>query len=212
MKRIGIMTDIETLGIGPRSVITQWAFIAFDLDDPDTIIKEVHEFLPIQPQFAFNRQVSGGTLIYWITHPEEAARMAFKANDGNDLDELLAVIRSVTRKVEQVIHDADDYEVWARGPQFDIVNIESLLEDIGEPAPWQYNKIMDLRTTMRAAGLASADVDNTGIIPHVALDDCRFQIRCYVEAMRQMRSRGTGHTSVPDFKAAADRLEADANA
>ncbi len=79
-------------------------------------------------------------------------------------------------------------EVWARGPQFDIVNLETLFVDCGLRAPWAYDRVMDLRTTMRLAGIKSEDVDSSGIVPHIAIDDCRFQLRGYIEAVKHLRA------------------------
>jgi 3' exoribonuclease, RNase T-like len=187
-KNLGFMFDIESLDVGPKSIVTQIAFVAFDLADPLTPIREVSEFLPIQPQIQMNRTFSADTLIWWMGQSVEA-RVRFNQNTGNDLDELPSLIRSVTRKFRNLVggDDVESYQVWARGPQFDIVNIESLITDVGELVPWRYDSVMDLRTMMKLAGLKSADVEKPAtLIDHVALDDCKFQILCYAEAWRKI--------------------------
>lgn len=188
--RVGVMMDIESLDLGPRSVITQIAFIAFDLDDPDTLIRQVEEYLPIQPQQFLGRTINSDTIIWWLQQ-DDASRNRFVQNKGNDMDELQSLVNSVGRKLSQVLEDSADYEIWARGPQFDIVNIETLLDDCGEKIPWKYDRVRDLRTMMAAAGVSKADVEMpAGLIPHVALDDCKYQILVYAEAIRRLHAAG----------------------
>ena len=83
-----------------------------------------------------------------------------------------------------------EYEIWARGPQFDIAAVESLMEECGVEVPWVYDSVRDLRTLMAAAGITTDDVPKPeGMIAHHAGWDCIYQIRCYMEANRRMRAR-----------------------
>jgi hypothetical protein len=183
------MLDIETLGLGPRVVTTQVAMIAFDIDDPSTELRTINEYLPIQPQLGLGRTVTGSTLIWWMGQ-EEKARKRFANNSGDDLIELEALCRSIVRKFNQITDDGRlSYELWAKGPQFDVVNLESLLVDLGFEAPWKYDSVRDLRTLMKIAGLSTKDVELGPLQAHVAIDDCRFQIRCYEEALRKLGSK-----------------------
>src|SRR5574338_936367 len=188
-KKLGIMLDNETLDLGPRSAILQVGIIAFPLDDPETEERRIDQYLPIQPQLALGRSVSFETVLWWMGQ-DDKARERFIDNKGNDMDELTALVRSVHRKLTDLIASVgiDNVEVWAKGPQFDVVNLETLFVDCGLEAPWKYNTVMDLRTLMNLANCHTADVDSSGIVPHVAISDAQFQIRCYAEAMRRLRS------------------------
>lgn len=188
--RIGLMLDLETLDLGPRAVLTQVALIAFPLDDPDTELRRIDQDLPVQPQITLGRIMSFNTVQWWMQQ-EDKARARFIENTGNDMEELLAFVRSIHRKIGEVIQQAggkQNIELWAKGPQFDVVNLETLFVDCGLEIPWSYNSVMDLRTTMKLAGVRTEDVDSTGIVPHVAISDCKFQIRCYAEAMKHLRA------------------------
>ena len=188
-QNVGIMIDIETLDLTPKAVVTQIAVVAFDLDDPETIIREIEEYLPIQPQFNLRRTVNASTILWWMDQ-DEAARKRLKASAGDDFDELVALVNSVNRKLNQVIEAADTVEVWARGPQFDIVTLESLFSDLGQMAPWRYDSVRDLRTALALAGVAKGDVPmRAGLVAHHALSDCRHQIDCLMEAQRRMRAQ-----------------------
>jgi hypothetical protein len=189
-QRVGIMIDLESLDTGPRSVVTQVGVIAFQMDDPDTEIRRIGEYLPAQPQMElFKRTVSYETILWWMQQ-DDAARNKLKESAGNDSEVLLALVRSVHRKLSDLIRSVGEanVEIWARGPQFDIVNLESLFVDCGLAAPWRYDTVMDLRTLGRLAQVSSRDIDRGGLIPHIATEDCKFQIRFYSEALRNLTS------------------------
>lgn len=188
IKNVGVMVDIESLALAPKAVVTQLAFVAFDLDDPDTTIRTDEEYLPLDPQLVLSRVISGDTLIWWMGQNEQA-RKRFEANKGNDFQELVALVQSWIRKFEQATAGAEKVEVYAQGPQFDIVTIESLLADLGLEAPWKYNQIRDLRTLMAEAGMDKSTVPMApGLVSHHALSDCRHQINVLQEAWRRIRS------------------------
>lgn len=190
MSKLGIMLDLETLDLGPKSCILQIGIIAFPLDDPETEMRRVDQYLPVQPQIALGRTISFKTMLWWMEQ-DEKARARFVDNDGNDMEELTALVRSVHRKLSDLIQSVGqaNIELWAKGPQLDVVNLEGLFADCGLNTPWSYNSVMDLRTVMRLANVDAADVDKSGIVPHVAISDCQFQIRCLVEATKKLHSR-----------------------
>jgi hypothetical protein len=191
MGKVAIMLDIESLDLGPRSITTQVGMIAFSVDDPETEIRRIEAYLPVQPQVTLGRTFSWDTLMWWMSQ-DEKARAHFIENSGNDMEELLALVRSIHRKMSELIRTAggkNNVELWARGPQFDVVNLETLMVDCGLTPPWAHDSVMDLRSTMRLAGIRSEDVDSSGIVQHVAMEDCKFQIRCYIEAMKHIRAK-----------------------
>lgn len=193
-KNIGFMLDIESIDTGPRAVVLQIGVIGFDLDDPDTVLLEMQEPLPIQPQIALGRTISARTLIWWMGQDHEA-RAHFTQNGGEDMDELIAIVRDVNRKMDRLINNADTVEVWARGPQFDAVNLETLFNECGQSVAWSYSHVRDLRTLMGSAKISTADVPrDPKHVPHVAIHDCRYQLECYVEAMRRLEVRSIRST------------------
>lgn len=180
---IGIMIDIETLDTRPKGVVTQIGMVIVDLQDPTTPIRVIEETLPIQPQLELNRTIGADTMLFWMRQPDET-RKHLQDCGGNDLEELLAITRNINRKLDSEIRSANnDYEVWARGPQFDVVMLESLFQDCGQSVLWTYDSVRDLRTFMKQAGVKSEDVDSAGLVPHDAVDDCKFQWRCYSQAV-----------------------------
>lgn len=189
MQRVGIMIDLESLDTAPRSVVTQVGILAYHLDDPETEIRRIEEYLPAQPQLELKRTVSFDTILWWMKQ-EDVARSKLDESAGNDMEVLLSLVRSIHRKLSELIRSVGEanVEVWARGPQFDVVNLESLFVDCGLSAPWRYDTVMDLRTLGRLAKISSASVDRSGLIPHIATEDAKFQIRFYIEALKNLTS------------------------
>jgi hypothetical protein len=185
---VGIMIDTESLGLAPSSVMTQFAAIAFPLDDPETILREIEEFLPAQPQMDRGRTLEFDTILWLLGQPDKV-RKIMDENRGDDFDEVVALVRSVARKIEQVIEDSKgDYEIWMRRPQHDEPMIRSLFKLCGVAIPWKYDTVNDLASILNQAKVSKGEVDKTGTTLHTAIGDCRFQIRCYIEAMRRLRS------------------------
>ena len=189
IQKVGIMIDLESLDTAPRSVITQVGIIAYQLDDPETEIRRIAEYLPAQPQMTLGRSVNFETILWWMKQ-DDTARSKLAESDGNDTEVLLSLVRSIHRKLSDLIRTVgeNNIEVWAKGPQFDIVNLESLFVDCGLAAPWRYDTVMDLRTLSRLAKVKTESVDRGGLIAHIASEDAKFQIRHYVECIKNLTS------------------------
>lgn len=181
-----IMVDLETLGKGPDAVVTQAAFKAVYADDPDETVAFESYYLPIEPQTELGRRMDPETVVWWMNQ-EDKARRKFDKNIGGDVHTLISMVNSFIRDIQVVIDDADDYEIWARGPQFDVVILESLFESVATKAPWSYRNVRDLRTLMAITSVKSENVKSDDIVKHVALEDCRFQIRCWEAAIKVLR-------------------------
>lgn len=190
-RRVRFNLDIESLDVGPKSVITQIGLLAVDWDDPDTVLWAENIFLPIQPQLTIGRTISAGTLIWWLTDESitQEARNLFKNNDGDDIEEIASQLRHIERKFNELTDSGKlAYEVWARGPQFDAVNVESLFGDFAITPPWKYSKIRDLRTIMAAANVEVKDVERPENLPtHVGLSDAKYQLICLNRAELELR-------------------------
>lgn len=189
-KRVGIMWDTESLGLNNTTIVYDLAFVAFDLDDPETILREANEHLPLKPQALLDRRIDVDWLPFFLKMGAAKQKIIID-NINGDMDELLALIRSVLRKYQQTAEGVY-VENWFARPQHDIPLIQSLLRNCGEELPWAYDTVNDLRTLMNQANM-SPRADDTkalahGLTLHTARGDCLYQIRCYVEALRRLRS------------------------
>jgi hypothetical protein len=191
--RIGVMMDTESLGLKPNSVLYDWGFVVFDLDDPETILESHREYLPLGPQAQLGRSQDPATWLYHLDAGPVRIAAIREAHEAGDYDALGVLVRAMLKRFNRAIEGAKEYQVWFARPQHDIPLIASLLADVGEELPWNYQSVRDLRTLMDAAGLPfrGEEVESfkEGLTLHTSLGDCKFQIKCYIEALRRLRSR-----------------------
>ena len=189
---VGLMMDCETLGLKANAIVTQIALYAWDMEEEKLLPDSLHIHLPIQGQMDLvrPRTLDADTLAWWMKQSDDA-RAEFDRNVSDEFEELPILLRQFTRRFDKLTNGGKyEYELWANGPQADIVWVESLLNDCGMKAPWKYNRVRDLRTMLSLAGMSSKDVEKPeGYVPHNAAWDCKFQIRCHIEAKRRLRSR-----------------------
>lgn len=187
-----LMIDIESLALGTRPVITQVALLGYDLEEDELLDARHVQFYPIDPQQQIipPRRISASTLSWWMKQSDEA-RSRFDQSVSDDFAELPALARHLIATVNQLTDDGRiNYEVVAKGPQFDVAALETLLEDLGLKTPWAYDKVRDLRTLLATAGINSKNVPKPqGFIPHVAYWDARWQLSQYLAARRRLAGR-----------------------
>ena len=189
--KLGIMIDIETLDTGPNSLMTQVAMQPFRLDDEEPIEQPMWLNLPMQPQLDLvrPRTISAKTLNWWMQQPDEKARANFELVTIDDMHSLKTAGQHIVNEFGRMTKgfDKQEVEVWARGPQFDVVNVETLLTQLGFEVPWDYNMVRDLRTLMAQAHIHKAEVEKPArFVEHDARWDCSFQIMCYFAAQRKL--------------------------
>lgn len=182
-----VMVDIESLDLGPRPVITQIAMLGYDLQE-DALLENRHvQFYPIEPQQRIipARTISAETIAWWMNQSDDA-REKFKYSTETEFEDLAARLRNLIHVFDQLTdHGKANYEIVAKGPQFDIVAIETLLIECGLFVPWAHDRVVDLRTMLRRAGINAKNVAKpAGCIPHVAFWDARWQISQYLAASR----------------------------
>lgn len=177
-----LSVDIESLDLGPRTVVTQIAMLGYDLEQDTRLKLHYNEFLPIQPQIDMKpaRTISAQTLWFWMQQPDEA-RLRFENNLGDDPFDLQYLTKSFVDTFRRMTADYESYVIVAKGPQFDLVAIESLLTELDLEVPWDYDAVDDLRTLLRKAKINPKDVPTPeGFIKHVAYWDADWQIDQYL--------------------------------
>lgn len=182
-----VSIDIESLSLGPRPVITQIAMLGWDLQEDELMEHRHVQYYPIEPQQQIipARVISASTIAWWMDQPDEA-RALFRYSTETEFEDLAARLRNLITVFNQLTdYGKSNYEVVAKGPQFDIVAIETLLVECGLTVPWAYDRIVDLRTMLRRSGINPRNVPKpAGCIPHVAFWDARWQISQYLAALR----------------------------
>lgn len=184
--------DIESLDLGPRPIITQVAMLALDLDEDEILERQHYQYYPVQPQLRLvpPRTFSFDTLIWWMDQSEDA-RKRLRQSSSNEDEEIPALLRHLVTTFNNITNfGAIPYEIWARGPQFDLVAIESLMTEHGIAVPWKYDTIRDLRTLLALAGINPKNIAKpAGFVGHAAIWDVRYQIEQYRVGIRKLRAR-----------------------
>lgn len=182
-----LSVDIESLALGPRPVITQIAMLGYDLQEGELLENRHVQYYPIEPQQQIipPRRISADTIAWWMNQPDEA-REKFKFSTEVEFEDLASRLRNLVAVFNQLTdYGKANYELVAKGPQFDVVAIETLLEECGLTVPWAYDRVVDLRTMLKRAGINAKNVAKpAGCIPHVAFWDARWQINQYLAAVR----------------------------
>jgi len=186
-----VMIDIESLALGTRPVITQVAMLGYDLQEDEVLNQRHVQFYPIEPQQQIipPRNISASTIAWWMKQSDEA-RERFEKSTSTDFNDLKALIQHLLVTFDSLTDGGKaKYEIVAKGPQFDIAALETLIQELGFEVPWRYDLVRDLRTYCAAAGIDSRTVPQpTGMIPHVAYWDAVWQIDMYLAAKKALAS------------------------
>jgi hypothetical protein len=139
-----VMIDIETLSLHRhKALILSVGMIEFDPTDPaelhagarDLIVPEFME------QIMLGRRVDVGTQEFWRKQDPEAAAHWLRPFSITDLKTTLETVRAFCK---------GKGNVWSRGIQFDLSNLEGLAEDIGDTKElWHYQAPCDMRGFLR---------------------------------------------------------------
>lgn len=183
-----LMTDIETLSLANRPVITEVCLMGYDLENDEFLDVMHHQFYDVDPQLAIipPRSIQGKTISYRMKESDEV-RANFDQCTGTDFEDLVSVARGFIRVFEQLTQNNPNYVFMSARPQFDVNAIGTLLTELGLTPPWAYDSIMDLRSLQRELGINYKNTPiPTGAIPHTAIGDVRWQVAQYLDVKRKV--------------------------
>lgn len=130
MKKVAIMLDLETLGVGPTAPVIAVGAVAFDLST-GSIGDEFYEAITLESVLTGKFKLDPGTLKWWIGQSTEAKAAAFNGN-ARPLAQVLQ------RFAEWIGRDAEHVEVWGNSPAFDCVILKHALTVAQVPVPWRF--------------------------------------------------------------------------
>lgn len=177
-----LMVDIETLGVQPNTAIFSIGAVVFDINTGE-IFEEFYQL--INPSYADNNPAfnhSASTIGWWCAQSAEAtAELAKAIEEGNDWQFALL-------DFERFVSTSHSVSYWAQG-QFDLPILSYHLANISfgyeGTKPLDFRKFRDMRTTLAEADINPKDYADVGV-RHNALDDCKFQVICLVDAWKRV--------------------------
>ncbi|MFA7331968.1 MAG: 3'-5' exonuclease [Candidatus Delongbacteria bacterium] len=183
------MIDIETWDTAPTAVIRAIAIVGFNLNGTLNEMTLVDCRRTVDEQIQAGRTTSAETVDWW-------AKQSFGLGDllvdtrhhatdtGIYQTEIVEprCLADVVRNVEDGLMAEDgEIRVWSRG-HFDITILENLLQAQGDPVPWRYSQVRDVRTLDEIIPPDMAQWE------HHPLSDCLAQIRQVCMAMRMAKA------------------------
>lgn len=172
-----IMIDIETMSLSKHNaLLLSIGMLEFDpVPREGVVIGKSQLIIPsLEQQLALGREVSKTTQKWWRDQPQAASD--HWRNYYGERRPLGSVCGDIRRFVN------GRRNVWANGVQFDLVNLETLAEQIGETEElWHYQAPSDMRSFVRHTPQTritpigdAIDLTASGV-PHHPVYDCTVQ-------------------------------------
>lgn len=176
-----IMVDIETRALSPRAAILQIGAVV--IDNALNVTQKVFDACIDAQDSARYGEVDPGTDEWWAWQSDQVSRKVWSGTETS---------ASVTGRFQLwMLGQRDvlfDTEVWAQGPQFDLVALRWLFKQHGLSVPWKYNEERDLRTARK---LIPVHVERDEHLPaHDALADAVHQANILREVIWRSRHKG----------------------
>lgn len=169
-----VMIDLETFGVNKLAVIVQIGACFFD---PET--GEIGDTFKVNvdPQSAVTAgcKMDAQTVCWWLTQSQEA-------RDSISAEPKLDIVTAM-EQLNQFLSPAK--HIWSHAT-FDFVIITEVLHLLGIKPKFRYTAARDIRTLSYLGGNKTFD-DNREGTHHDALDDCKFQVKYCVAALKSLK-------------------------
>ena len=162
-----IMCDIETMGTKPGSAIISIGACQFDLITGQTG-KEFYINIDLKSCQENGFSIDASTVLWWMNQSDEARESLKSCQIGIE-----AAIESFHSWMEDI--KANECQVWANSPSFDLNLLEFAFNKFGLNQPWFYWNERDCRTLVSLAPEIKKSMVND--LTHDALSDCKYQIK-----------------------------------
>ena len=158
------MVDIETLGTEPGSVVVSIGAVQFD---DDGLGAEFYRVVDVLDSLLAGLRVDESTLEWWRKLPAAARGALYAVEARRELGEAL---EDFGRFIDS--SSPAESNLWAKGPDFDLVLLQAAYKAAGKRIPWKYRNARDVRTVL---GMSRAGLLVNAGVHHHALADARHQ-------------------------------------
>jgi len=171
--KLNVMIDIETMGTTPRAPILSIGAAVFSGKE---IIDTYSVNIDWESNTTAGRIPDMGTVRWWMQQSEEA-RDALLCEEQHTMgiEEAMLSLKQYLDHVNTTIGNGEGYEIWANGPDFDLVIVKNAYDSFGMEAPWDFRRVRCFRTAQKLFN----DVVHWGggkrNTAHVAVDDAVAQ-------------------------------------
>lgn len=177
-EEIHVMLDLETLGNRINPVLVQISAVTFSFEE-DIVPREFDVLIDDNSCAKIGLEYTQSTLDWWKQQTPEAQAKVF-ATEGR-----LPIEEALLRFAEFIKELRKEYKIvylHGNGIRADNVWLLSAFKAAGLGDPVAYNEDLDFRTlhylAKKKLGYNVKDVVEFDGIPHNAIDDCKYQIKC----------------------------------
>lgn len=182
-KRRNFMVDIETIGTTPGAAILSIGACEFEFDIAPPSPSYFNPFyvnINLLDSLFSGFRVEPETVNWWM-HNSKESRLALV------LDPALTVRDALVEFNKYLPNRNDDYHLWAKGPDFDLVMMAEAYKMLEMKQPWSFRNSRDVRTICWAGGVPPEPSGK--LIQHNALHDAQEQADDVARNIKALRGR-----------------------
>lgn len=181
MNPIALMIDIETLGLGMRSVVTQIGYVVGNLETGEVLEAPTDLWMDV---YAQKRDIDFDTVRWWMKQDRAVSDAVLVPPDG--VSRITA--GEARARLEALVTQYAEVDVWASPAMFDL----SILTDLfGGVKPWVYNAERDMMTLRRWLDPDYALAPPENGMQHLASADAKYQFDYLCVLYRRMKTLTT---------------------
>lgn len=169
------MLDLETMDYRTSATILTFGAIKFDPKSDKEPSDGIYFRLNVDEQFELGRTTDQSTLDWWAKQDPAVMDEAFSEEDRISMDEFTSSLNKFLVGVDNI---------WAQGPTFDIMILESLYTQLQKPIPWRFYQVRDSRTLFKVLGEPRQKGFDGA---HNALIDCYHQAKGVQQVLAEIR-------------------------
>jgi len=167
-----LMIDLETMGRPPRGAIVAIGAVGFNIETGQ--VGEVLDLaVSLVSSSEMGMKIDPRTVLWWLDQDKEAVKTWLRP-DAMDLTAACIAFMDWYGKTLQADRKT---RIWAKGPSFDLVILQSALRRCKMGAPWHHRQERCVRTIIdQATQQGMVELERTEL-RHSAVEDCLYQIK-----------------------------------